>query len=84
MTYSTDIGWSPYFPMIGGIATEIGGLVSHGAVIARECGIPCLVNVNGACNMFKTGEMVMLDGENGLLMKVSDCNVNFEVDGNSI
>jgi phosphoenolpyruvate synthase/pyruvate phosphate dikinase len=30
ITYCTDIGWSPYFPMLGGIATELGGLVSHG------------------------------------------------------
>lgn len=37
LTYSTDIGWSPYFPLISGIVTEIGGTISHGAVIAREC-----------------------------------------------
>lgn len=37
ITYSTDIGWTPYFPLISGIVTEIGGTISHGAVIAREC-----------------------------------------------
>ncbi|CAG2111414.1 unnamed protein product, partial [Medioppia subpectinata] len=38
ITYSTDIGWSPYFPLLSGIITEIGGTISHGAVIAREYG----------------------------------------------
>lgn len=35
ITYGTDIGWSPYFPILSGICTEIGGLISHGAVVAR-------------------------------------------------
>ncbi len=74
MTYSTDIGWSPYFPMISGIATEIGGLVSHGAVIAREYGIPCLVGVDGATRLFKTGDIVLLDCQNGFMTKASDHN----------
>jgi len=38
ITYSTDIGWSPYFPIISGLVTEIGGTISHGSVIAREFG----------------------------------------------
>jgi len=70
LTYSTDIGWSPYFPMLSGIATEIGGFMSHGAVIAREYGIPCLVNVNAACKLFRTGEMALLDSDNGIIMKL--------------
>ncbi|CAG2112977.1 unnamed protein product, partial [Medioppia subpectinata] len=45
ITYSTDIGWSPYFPLLSGIITEIGGTISHGAVIAREYGIPSLIAV---------------------------------------
>lgn len=36
ITRSTDIGWSPYFPLLSGVVTELGGLISHGAVIARE------------------------------------------------
>lgn len=36
VTRSTDIGWSPYFPLLGGVVTELGGLISHGAVVARE------------------------------------------------
>ncbi|XP_044260327.1 putative phosphoenolpyruvate synthase isoform X2 [Tribolium madens] len=65
ITYCTDIGWSPYFPMLGGIVTELGGLVSHGAVIAREYGLPCIVGAKGATKMFKTGDLVVLSGEKG-------------------
>ena len=70
MTYSTDIGWSPYFPMLSGLATEIGGLISHGAVIAREYGLPCLVGVDDGCAAFKTGDMVVLDAIAGHMYKV--------------
>jgi phosphohistidine swiveling domain-containing protein len=67
ITYCTDIGWSPYFPMLGGIATELGGLVSHGAVIAREYGLPCIVGAKGATKMFKTGDNVVLSGKTGTI-----------------
>jgi phosphohistidine swiveling domain-containing protein len=70
ITYSTDIGWSPYFPMLSGLATEIGGLISHGAVIAREYGLPCLIGVEGAPKLFKTGDIVLLDTEKGELIKL--------------
>ncbi|XP_056640414.1 uncharacterized phosphotransferase YvkC-like isoform X1 [Diorhabda sublineata] len=70
ITYSTDIGWSPYFPMLLGIVTELGGLVSHGAVVAREYGLPCIVGVQNATKHFKTGDMVQLDGNRGELGKI--------------
>ena len=76
VTYSTDIGWSPYFPMISGIVTEIGGLVSHGAVIAREYGLPCLVGAKGAAQVFKTGDLVLLDCQKGIMTRVHDNNHN--------
>ena len=56
ITISTDIGWSPYFPLLGGVVTELGGLISHGAVVAREYGLPCVVGAEGATNVFKTGK----------------------------
>ncbi|XP_076307206.1 rifampicin phosphotransferase-like isoform X2 [Tachypleus tridentatus] len=70
VTYSTDIGWSPYFPLLSGIVTELGGLVSHGAVIAREYGLPSVVGLHGATSFFKSGEMVELDGNKGSLKKI--------------
>ena len=60
--------------MLSGIVTEIGGLISHGAVIAREYGLPCLVGANGACTIFKTGEMVLLDCHKGHMCRVDNNN----------
>jgi len=50
--------------------TEIGGTISHGAVIAREYGIPCLVAVENACQKFKTGDIAVLDADSGEIVKV--------------
>ncbi|CAC5406724.1 unnamed protein product [Mytilus coruscus] len=68
----TDIGWSPYFPLISGLVTEIGGLVSHGAVVAREFGLPCIVNVPNATNMFQSGDHVRLDGQAGTIERLDN------------
>ena len=57
----TDIGWSPYFAIIGGIITEIGSPLSHGAVVAREYGIPAIVNMHGAMNRFHDNEEVEIN-----------------------
>jgi pyruvate,water dikinase len=57
----TDIGWSPYFAIIGGIITEIGSPLSHGAVVAREYGIPAIVNMHGAMNKFEDNQEVEID-----------------------
>lgn len=70
VTYSTDVGWTPYFPLLSGIVTELGGLLSHGAVVAREFGIPCIVGAHGATAIVRTGDIVILDGKNGTLKKV--------------
>ena|SRR5699024_7018104 len=72
LTYSTDIGWSPYFPLLSGIVTEIGGTVSHGAVIAREFGIPCLIAVEDVCQYFRTGDIAYLDTKTGTIVKVKE------------
>ena len=66
----TDIGWSPYFCLIKGLVTELGGLISHGAVVARECGIPCIVNVANATDLIKTGDHVIIDGSAGTITKL--------------
>lgn len=52
---TTDVGWSPYFPLISGLVTEIGGLISHGATVAREFGLPCIVGAKRATQVFKSG-----------------------------
>ncbi|XP_075969916.1 rifampicin phosphotransferase-like [Anticarsia gemmatalis] len=70
ITHATDIGWSPYFPLLTGIVTELGGLISHGAVIAREYGLPCIVGAAFATDIFKTGDLVRLSGTKGIVEKV--------------
>ena len=65
-----DIGWSPYFPILAGVVTELGGLISHGAVVAREYGLPCLVGAQHATNIFQDGDTVCLDAVRGELVKV--------------
>ena len=57
----TDIGWSPYFAIIGGIITEIGSPLSHGAVVAREYGIPAIVNMHGAMDKFSDNEVIEIN-----------------------
>lgn len=57
----TDIGWSPYFAIIGGIITEIGSPLSHGAVVAREYGIPAIVNMHGAMDKFAENEEIEIN-----------------------
>ncbi|XP_028141346.1 putative phosphoenolpyruvate synthase isoform X1 [Diabrotica virgifera virgifera] len=71
ITYSTDIGWTPCFPMLSGIITELGGLISHGAVVAREYGLPCIVGVQNVTKNFKTGDIIQINGNTGELGKIN-------------
>ncbi|MBE0525646.1 MAG: phosphoenolpyruvate protein kinase, partial [Candidatus Thorarchaeota archaeon] len=64
----TDPGWTPVFSKIGGLITETGGILSHGAVVSREFGIPAVTNVRNACQIFKTGQRVTVDGNNGMVI----------------
>ena len=66
----TDIGWSPYFCLINGLVTELDGMVLHGAIIVRECGIPCVVNVANVTDLIRTGDHEVLDGAAGTISKV--------------
>jgi len=63
----TDVGWTPYFSLIAGLATDVGSAVSHGAVVAREYGLPAVVNLRVATSRFQTGDLVTLDGDQGTL-----------------
>lgn len=67
VTPITDIGWTPYFSLIGGLVTDLGSSVSHGAVIAREYGLPCVVNTRQGTRVLQTGNRVRLDGDTGIV-----------------
>ena len=61
----TDPGWTPIFSKIGGLITETGGILSHGAVVSREYGIPAVTNIPNACKIFKTGQIIEINGFKG-------------------
>jgi pyruvate,water dikinase len=61
----TDPGWTPYIVNAAGIVMDQGGLLSHGSIIAREYGIPAVVNVGPATKVIKTGQMLHVDGNRG-------------------
>lgn len=63
----TDVGWTPLFRTIAGLATDIGSAVSHGAVVAREYGLPAVVDLRVATRTFETGDRVVLDAITGVL-----------------
>jgi len=64
----TDPGWTPVFSKLGGLITETGGILSHGAVVAREYGVPAVTNITSACQLFKTGQVVTINGYNGTVV----------------
>jgi rifampicin phosphotransferase len=61
----TDPAWTPLFLTAGALVMEIGGVMSHGSVVAREYGIPAVVGVTGATERLTTGQRVRVDGESG-------------------
>ncbi|HVD52375.1 MAG TPA: PEP/pyruvate-binding domain-containing protein, partial [Candidatus Udaeobacter sp.] len=66
---STDPGWTPLFLTAGALVMEMGGMMSHGAVVAREYGIPAVVGVPDATGRIATGEHVTVDGSAGTVAK---------------
>ncbi|HYC19953.1 MAG TPA: PEP-utilizing enzyme, partial [Candidatus Bathyarchaeia archaeon] len=67
-----NVGWTPSFATIAGFASDVGAALSHGAVVAREYGIPTVVNLRNAIRTFHTGDLVELDGDHGVLRRVSE------------
>ena len=61
----TDPSWTPLFLAAGGLIMEVGGMMTHGAVVAREYGIPAVVGVNEATTRLRTGQRIRLDGSSG-------------------
>ena len=65
VTGQTDPGWAMVFPLIGGLIVERGGALSHGAIVAREFGIPAVVGVENASSLLEDFQMVIVDGDQG-------------------
>ncbi|MYW31213.1 rifamycin-inactivating phosphotransferase [Streptomyces sp. SID2119] len=65
VTRFTDPSWSPLFLGVAGLVTEVGGLMTHGAVIAREYGLPAVVGVEGATRLIRDGQRIRVHGTDG-------------------
>jgi pyruvate,water dikinase len=63
----TDPGWTPLFVHAAGVVTEVGGMMTHGAVVAREYGIPAVVSVASAVDRIRTGQRIRVDGTRGFV-----------------
>lgn len=74
VTSNIDPGWTSVFPMIGGLVTETGGVLCHGAILAREYGIPTVTSVSGASSMLTTGMVVEVDGTNGTVTVLDEAD----------
>jgi pyruvate,water dikinase len=71
VTAFTDPSWSPLFVAIGGLVTEVGGLMTHGAVIAREYGLPAVVGVEHATRLIEDGQRIRVNATQGYIEVLS-------------
>ncbi len=72
VTRFTDPGWTPALGLVAGVVTEVGGMLSHAAVIGREYGIPAVLNVPGATKALRTGQRVRVDGTSGAIVLLAE------------
>ncbi|MDB9526413.1 glycerol-3-phosphate acyltransferase [Oscillatoria sp. CS-180] len=68
----TDAGWAPILAQAAGLIAEVGGRLSHGAIVAREYRIPAVMNIAQATQQFQDGEVVRIDGRVGTVERVQD------------
>jgi rifampicin phosphotransferase len=68
----TDPAWTPLFMTAAGLVTEVGGLMTHGSLVAREYGIPAVVSVTDATQLLKTGQRVRVNGDLGFVEVLED------------
>ncbi|MBT3427083.1 MAG: hypothetical protein HOL98_14335 [Gammaproteobacteria bacterium] len=67
VTVATEPAWTPVFVNASGVVLEVGGGLQHGAIIAREYGIPCVSGLPGVTDMIKDGDLLEVDGTNGIV-----------------
>ena len=68
----TNPAWTPYFLPAAGVVMDMGGVLSHGAIIAREYGLPAVVNVGPASKIIRTGQTICVDGDRGTVTILDD------------
>jgi phosphohistidine swiveling domain-containing protein len=62
-----DVGWFPLFAIVGGVVTSLGGVLSHPAIVARECGLPAVVGISGVTERVPDGAWLVVDGDRGIV-----------------
>ncbi len=65
MCHVTDPSWSPILSIAAAVVIDIGGPLSHGAIVARELGIPCVINTKRGIAVLRTGDLIEVDGDTG-------------------
>jgi pyruvate,water dikinase len=65
IAYTTDPGWTPIFARAAAVVLEVGGTLQHGAVVARELGLPCVAGIEGITTAIKDGQLIEVDGYQG-------------------
>jgi len=69
---TTDPMWSTLFPVAKAVVTEMGGVLSHAAIVAREYGTPCVVNVKGIIDALEDGDLIEVDGKSGMIKIITE------------
>jgi pyruvate,water dikinase len=72
VAYTTDIGWTPLFANAKAVILEVGDTLGHGAVVAREFGIPCVTGIQGITSTLQDGQLVEVDGTSGVIRLLSE------------
>ncbi|MBC7248725.1 MAG: hypothetical protein H5T62_00435 [Anaerolineae bacterium] len=80
VTRSTDPGWTPLFGRLAGLIMERGGQLSHGAVVAREYGLPAVAGIPGITALLRDGDLVEVDGLTGVVTHLDSENTRFCVE----
>ena len=65
MTSCTDASWTPLFAIASAVVTDVGSVLSHSSIVAREFNIPSVVNTKRATQTVKTGDLLVVDGDAG-------------------
>jgi rifampicin phosphotransferase len=71
---ATDPGWTPLFVNAAAVILEVGGLLQHGALVAREYGLPCVGGVTGATKLWEDGTIVEVDGSRGIIRVIDEAD----------
>ena len=72
VTHASDPGWTPIFINAAGVVLEVGGALQHGAVIAREYGLPCVSGLDGVTDRLRDGQLIEVDGSAGVVRIVGE------------